>query len=48
MPLQRSWIEAVGGDGQAFWSLTPREIKNVLDAHAERLKREHNERAWLA
>lgn len=31
-----------------FWRLTLREIGVILDAAANRLKREHNERAWLA
>lgn len=39
-------MSVVGGDGQSFWHLTPREVQSVFDGHAERLKREHNDRAW--
>ena len=30
-----------------FWRLTAREISVILDASASRLKREHNDRAWM-
>lgn len=33
---------------ELFWRLTLREIGVILDAESNRLKREHNERAWLA
>lgn len=41
------WVEA-GQDPSAFWSKTPRLIMVVLDACAERDRRAHNDRAWLA
>lgn len=33
---------------EQFWRLTLREINVILDGALSRLKREHNERAWLA
>lgn len=37
-----------GFDPANFWNLTPREIAAHLDGAARRLRREHNNRAWLA
>lgn len=31
-----------------FWRLTLREVQNIMHGHETRLKREHNERVWLA
>lgn len=31
-----------------FWALTLRELQAVLDGAAAALRRQHNERAWLA
>lgn len=45
--MLKAWVEA-GQDPSQFWGLTPRELNIVLDGSAERLKREHNDRAWLA
>lgn len=39
-------MSIVGGAGIDFWTLTPRQIQNVFDGHADRLQREHNDRAW--
>jgi hypothetical protein len=41
------WVEA-RQDPARFWSLTLREIAVVLEASAERERRDHNDRAWLA
>src|SRR5690606_15652730 len=41
------WVEA-GQDPSLFWRLTYREIDVILAGVSDRLKREHNERAWLA
>ena len=35
-------------DAAGFWDLTLREIEARLEGAFERLKREHDERAWLA
>jgi len=43
----KTWVEA-GQDPSLFWRLTYREIDVILAGVSERLKREHNERAWLA
>jgi len=40
-------VEA-GLDPSGFWRLTLREIGVILEGVASRLKREHNDRAWLA
>jgi hypothetical protein len=40
-------VEA-GQDPSHFWRLTLREIGVILDGAAGRLRREHNDRAWLA
>ncbi|RVK61942.1 hypothetical protein CN162_01475 [Sinorhizobium meliloti] len=45
--MLKSWVEA-GQDPSLFWRLTLREIRVVLDGVAIRLRREHNDRAWLA
>lgn len=37
-----------GQEPSLFWRLTLREISVILDGAASRLKREHNDRAWLA
>jgi hypothetical protein len=37
-----------GLDPSHFWRLTLREIGVILDGAANRLKREHNDRAWTA
>jgi hypothetical protein len=37
-----------GQDPSHFWRLTLREIAVILDGAASRLKREHNDRAWMA
>lgn len=36
-----------GQDPSHFWRLTVREIAVILDGAASRLKREHNDRAWM-
>ncbi|WP_166163103.1 hypothetical protein [Chelativorans oligotrophicus] len=36
----------MGDDGQRFWSLTLREIRNILEGHLARLKCDHRNRAW--
>lgn len=41
-------MSVVGGNGQDFWTVTPRQIQNVFDGHSKRLTREHNGRAWQA
>ncbi|MBP2465901.1 hypothetical protein CN204_17665 [Sinorhizobium meliloti] len=43
----RTWVES-GQDPARFWRLTVREITVILEGCANRLKRQHNERAWLA
>ncbi|KAB2673216.1 hypothetical protein F9K77_01190 [Ochrobactrum sp. LMG 5442] len=43
----KSWVE-VGQDPALFWRLTLREIAVILDASTYRLRREQNDRAWLA
>lgn len=37
-----------GLDPSHFWTLTYREISAILDGAAKRLRREHDERTWLA
>ena len=39
---------SLGLDPGAFWPSTPRYIALVIDGKAAQLRREHNERAWLA
>ncbi|NOV15873.1 hypothetical protein E5S70_07200 [Ensifer adhaerens] len=43
----RSWVEA-GQDPSHFWRLTLREIGVILDGAVDRMKSQHDERAWLA
>ena len=45
--MLRLWVEA-GRDPSHFWGLTYREIDEILEGNAARLKHEHNQRAWLA
>ena len=37
-----------GGDPARFWALTPAEVCREVRATANRRRREHDERAWLA
>jgi len=36
-----------GQDAALFWQLTFRETQAIIDGSANRLKREHDDRAWL-
>jgi hypothetical protein len=35
-----------GENGELFWRLTLREVKNILLGHEKRRKREHQDRIW--
>lgn len=39
---------SVGGDPEVYWDSTPREVFAYLEGARIRLKREQEERAWLA
>ena len=39
---------SVGQPYELFWELTLAEVSLVLDGETERLRREHNDRAWHA
>ena len=39
---------SAGQDFRAFWHTPLREISLVLKGHSARLRREHNDRAWVA
>lgn len=47
MGLLREWV-AAGQDPSQFWNKTLRVIFVVLEGSAERDRRDHNDRAWLA
>ena len=45
--MMRSYV-AAGFEPSAFWGLTPRLYLAQMRGAAERLEREHRDRAWLA
>ena len=45
--LLSSWME-LSLDPDRFWRLTPKQIKQEMEARLNVLQREHNERAWVA
>ena len=43
----KQWV-SLGLDPDDFWTKTPRYIGLIFEGKAAQLRREHNERAWLA
>lgn len=39
---------ALGLDPDDFWTKTPRYLSMIFEGKSRQLRREHNERAWLA